>query len=87
MISTAAIVQRLSGLTVRPARRLAQAMGRPPKKDSEKKARLSITIKPSLMQAVEKLAEAEHRTISGTIEAALTEYVNARKNTIKKLTP
>lgn len=61
-------------------------MGRPLKKDADKKARLSITIRPELMKAVEILANVEHRTISGTIEAALSEYVNARKSMIKKLT-
>jgi predicted transcriptional regulator len=60
-------------------------MGRPPKKDAEKKARLSITIRPELMKSVEILAEREHRTISGTIEAALSEYVNARKSITKKV--
>ena len=60
-------------------------MGRPPKKDAEKKARLSITIRPDLMRAVEKLSETEHRTISGTIEVALIEYVNARKSITKKV--
>lgn len=60
-------------------------MGRPPKKDADKKARLSITIRPELMKAVEILAEREHRTISGTIEVALSEYVNARKSITKKV--
>lgn len=74
-------------LTLGLNRRVAMTMGRPTKPDAEKKARLSITIKPSIMKAVELLAEHEHRTISGTIEAALSEYVIARKNMIKKLTP
>jgi len=72
-------------LTRRQPRPAAQNMGRPPKKDAEKKARLSITIRPDLMRSVETLSEIEHRTISGTIEVALSEYVNARKNMIKKV--
>lgn len=72
-------------LTPRQARPADQVMGRPTKKDAEKKARLSITIRPDLMKAVEILAIAEHRTISGTIEAALHEYVIARKSMMKKV--
>lgn len=48
-------------------------MGRPKKTDADKKARLSITIRQDIMRCVEALAEAEHRTISGTIEYALNE--------------
>ena len=70
-------------LTPRLKGSAARSMGRPQKKDADKKARLSITIRPDLMKAVEILAEREHRTISGTIEAALSEYVIARKNMIK----
>lgn len=73
-------------MTPRTPRPASRSMGRPLKQDADKKARLSITIRPGLMKAVEILANVEHRTISGTIEAALSEYVNARKSMIKKLT-
>jgi len=72
-------------LTPRLKGSAAQVMGRPKKTNADKKARLSITIRQDIMRCVEALAEAEHRTISGTIEYALNEYVNARKNMIKKI--
>lgn len=81
------VISRLSGLTVHPARRVAQGMGRPAKAPNKKKVTVSVAMSPDVLEALRKAAEADHRSLSSMIESIVSNYVKSNKIVNKKLTP
>lgn len=44
-----------------------------------KNAQVNLRLKPSLKEAAEKAADADHRSLTSLIEKLLTEYLETRK--------
>ena len=72
-------------MTRRQPRPAAQNMGRPPKKETEKKTRTSLAIDRETLADLRAIAKDEYRSLSSLIEAIASNYVKLYKSNNKKV--
>lgn len=60
-------------------------MGRPPKKDTEKKTRISLAIGRETLADLRAIANDEYRSLSSLMESIASNYVKLYKSNNKKV--